>query len=209
MWRRVGMEGLTKEERIACARRLSTRQSELFQLVKNRFDMEMSQTEAIGELSSYDNHPADLGTELFERSKDLALTDHAESELERINEALHALEEGSYGICRICSAPISYERLVANPTADTCTEHMETSGMRLDEGPLEEAVLGSHINPEKKTDTEMNFYDREDAWQDVSRYGTSETPSDLYGDVDDYNDMYVNSDENIGIVEDIERYPDE
>src|SRR5699024_11236237 len=97
MWRRVGMEGLTKEERRACARRLSARQSELIQLVKNRFDMEMSQTEAIGELSSYDNHPADLGTELFERGKDLALTDHAESELERINEALHALEEGSYG----------------------------------------------------------------------------------------------------------------
>src|SRR5699024_3185244 len=197
-----------KEERRACARRLSARQSELIQLVKNRFDMEMSQTEAIGELSSYDNHPADLGTELFERGKDLALTDHAESELERINEALHALEEGSYGICRICSATISYERLVANPTADTCTEHMERGHLQLDKGPVEEAVLGSHINPENTTDTETNFYDREDAWQDVSRYGTSDTPSDLYGDVDDYNDMYVNSDENIGIVEDVEGYPD-
>ena len=28
---------------------------------------------SVGELSSYDNHPADEGTELFERGKDLAL----------------------------------------------------------------------------------------------------------------------------------------
>src|SRR5699024_12145464 len=97
----------------------------------------------------------------------------------------------------IC-ATISYERLVANPTADTCTEHMERGHLQLDKGPVEEAVLGSHINPENTTDTETNFYDREDAWQDVSRYGTSDTPSD----------MYVNSDENIGIVEDVEGYPD-
>ncbi|MFK4997354.1 hypothetical protein ACI2OX_06735 [Bacillus sp. N9] len=33
------------------------------------------------ELSMYDNHPADMGTELFERERDLALSVHAEAEL--------------------------------------------------------------------------------------------------------------------------------
>ncbi|MEM5591840.1 hypothetical protein AAHH67_09065 [Niallia circulans] len=39
--------------------------------------------ESVGELSSYDNHPADLGTELFEREKDSALEQHDQSELEK------------------------------------------------------------------------------------------------------------------------------
>src|SRR5699024_10980293 len=105
--------------------------------------------------------------------------------------------------------PISYERLAANPTADTCVEHKESRGLAMDKRPIEEEVLSSHINPEGEPDEETNYDDREDAWQDVSRYGTSDTPSDLYGDHEDYNDVYANSDEQIGIVEDVEGYPAE
>src|SRR5690625_1811230 len=200
------MDRLTKTQLTACKRRLSARQSKLIHQLKNRFDLEMSQTDAIGELSSYDNHPADLGTELFERGKDLALSDHAERELEKINESLHAIAEGTYGICRVCSASISYERLIANPTADTCVEHAEDRELHLNKRPIEEEVLGSHINPESETDEETNFYDREDAWQDVGRYGSSDTPSDLFGYQDSYDEMYANSDEQIGIVKDDENY---
>ena len=32
-----------------------------------------SHRETVGELSAYDNHPADMGTELYEREKDFAL----------------------------------------------------------------------------------------------------------------------------------------
>ncbi|HLR70662.1 MAG TPA: yteA family sporulation protein, partial [Pseudogracilibacillus sp.] len=187
------MEPLTKEQLTACKRHLSARQSKLIHQLKNRFDLEMSQTESIGELSSYDNHPADLGTELFERGKDLALQDHAERELEEINKALHALAEGTYGICRVCSMNIPYERLVTKPTADTCVEHAPEQGIDENERPIEEEVLDSHINPEEEPDEETNFYDKEDSWQDVSRYGTSDTPSDLYGDQESYDEMYANS----------------
>src|SRR5699024_6210954 len=69
------------------------------------------------------NHPADMGTELYERGKDIALNEHTEQELEDINKALHAMEEGTYGICRICSVDIPYERLRAVTTADTCLKH--------------------------------------------------------------------------------------
>lgn len=203
------MSRLTEPELTACKRRLSARQSKLIHQLKNRFDLEMSQTDAIGELSSYDNHPADLGTELFERGKDLALSDHFERELEKINESLHALAEGTYGICRVCSAFIPYDRLIANPTADTCVEHAEDRELNLTKRPIEEEVLGLRINPESEPDEETNFYDREDAWQDVGRYGSSDTPSDLYGDRESYDEMYANSDENIGTVEDVEKYPDD
>ncbi|MDI9448265.1 MAG: conjugal transfer protein TraR, partial [Bacillota bacterium] len=33
--------------------------------------------DSIGELSTYDNHPADVGSEVFERSKDFALRESA------------------------------------------------------------------------------------------------------------------------------------
>src|SRR5690625_4737895 len=117
------MDRLTKTQLTACKRRLSARQSKLIHQLKNRFDLEISQTDAIGELSSYDNHPADLGTELYEREKDITLYAHAENELEQINDALHAIEEGTYGICRVCSMNIPLARLISNPTADTCIEH--------------------------------------------------------------------------------------
>ena len=40
-------------------------------------DIKESAQEAAGELSMYDNHPGDMGTELFEREKDMALNVHA------------------------------------------------------------------------------------------------------------------------------------
>ncbi|HLQ98607.1 MAG TPA: yteA family sporulation protein, partial [Candidatus Dormibacteraeota bacterium] len=70
--------------------------------------------------------------------------------------------------------------------------------------PVEEDIYSNHINPERNE--KETGYDAEDAWQEVSRYGSSETPSDLYGDRDNYNEMYPNSDEDVGIVEDVERY---
>lgn len=96
---------------------LFDRQSEIINQIQDRFGLVASQKEAIGELSSYDNHPADLGTETYERGKDLALSEHAERELEEINAALHAMEEGTYGICKVCSMDIPYDRLLALPTA--------------------------------------------------------------------------------------------
>lgn len=47
-------------------------------------------------------------------------------------------------------------------------------------------------------------YDAEDAWQEVSVVGTSETPADFYGDRDNYQEMYPNSEESVGAVEEVE-----
>lgn len=172
--------------------------------MEGHLGLEQSQTDSVGELSSYDNHPGDLATEVYERGKDLALYKNKEHELEAINEALHAIEEGTYGICRECSMDIPLERLIAMPTADTCVEHADDK-LTFDKRPVEEQVYSTHINPERH-ETETG-YDAEDAWQEVSRYGTSETPSDFYGDRDNYNEMYPNHEENVGYVEDVERYP--
>lgn len=187
---------------------LLERQGQMISQVQDRFGLAFSQKDAVGELSSIDNHPGDMGTELYERGKDIALNELAERELEAINKALHAIDEGTFGICRVCSQDIPLERLAALPTADTCIQHSEDDNQIFrHEHPIEAEIYSPNINPDEETPETQVIYDAEDAWQEVSRYGTSETPSDFYGDRDNYNEMYPNSDEDVGYVEDVERYP--
>ncbi len=49
-------------------------------------------------------------------------------------------------------------------------------------------------------------FDGEDAWQAVARYGTSNTPGD-FRQVEDYNDVYIDHDEPIGVVFEEEALP--
>ena len=63
-----------------------------------------------GELSNYDNHPAEIATELFQFELNNALKVHEEHLLQEINEALDKIDNGKYGKCEICGEEISYER---------------------------------------------------------------------------------------------------
>lgn len=58
----------------------------------------------------------------LENDESLHAIDHAcEIELSEISEALHRLDEGTYGLCKHCGRPISPMRLAALPQAVTCT----------------------------------------------------------------------------------------
>ncbi|TRM11335.1 yteA family sporulation protein [Lentibacillus cibarius] len=197
---------LTNDQLEECKSALLERQNELINQVQGHFGTTLEMTkQSMDELSNYDNHPGDAGTELFERGKDVALNEHAEKELKDINAALHAINDGTYGICRECGSDIPFERLEAMPTADRCFEHAENNHI-MNDRPVEEGVFSPNINADEVTAEEQTAYDAEDAWQDVSRYGTSESPSDFYGDRDHYNDMFPNSDERVGSVTDEESF---
>nr|WP_281419810.1 TraR/DksA C4-type zinc finger protein [Evansella tamaricis] len=161
--------------------------------------------ESVGELSNYDNHPGDQGTELYEREKDLALNEHSEHYLDQINIALKAMDEGEYGVCEKCGEPIPYERLEAVPTTKRCITHSEENVVT-NERPVEEDVLKPAFGKFEYDENLDNqtFFDAEDAWQAVSIYGSSETPSDFNDTEKDYNNMFVESEEKVGIVEDVE-----
>jgi len=163
--------------------------------------------ESIGELSSYDNHPADEGTELFERSKDLSLIDHERKHLEDIDKALQAIENGTYGKCEVCGKDIPLERLEILPTTTFCKEHSPDQVIST-EGPIEEEVLMPPYGKFDFDDSEDEgvSFDSEDSWQEVASWGTSETPSDFAEPEGHYNDVYIEPDENIGYVEDIENF---
>lgn len=197
---------LSKEQREQLKQSLLEQKAELEEH-NNDFGMDYEFVkESMSELSNYDNHPADHGTELFEREKDIALQEHEEKEMQDIQQALQAMEDGSYGKCEICDTDIPFERLEAIPTTKRCKEHAENREASRDR-PIEEEVLHSSVNKsEREPDVSTNYFDAEDSWQSVARYGTSETPSDFYEDKEHYNEMYFHSDELVSSVEEYEGF---
>lgn len=165
-----------------------------------------SMQDSVDELSFYDNHPADVGDVTFERGKDLGFKIFTENKLAKIDEALKSIEEGTYGYCSICGKDISLERLEAVPYASLCKsckkkEEDEDYSTR----PVEESVIAPPYgqNLTNKEIVNTSDFDGEDSWQSVAKFGTSNSPSDL-GGVEDYVDTYVNADESIGVVQNVE-----
>jgi RNA polymerase-binding protein DksA len=74
------------------------------------------------ELSAYEDHPADLASETFEREKDLAIGESVEGVLNKVITALEKMERGTYGTCDVCGGPIKKARLEALPFATLCLD---------------------------------------------------------------------------------------
>jgi RNA polymerase-binding transcription factor DksA len=85
-------------------------------------EQEEATSDTSGELSSFDQHPGDSGTETFEMEKNVSLLEQVEDELQEIEAAFHRLERGTYGSCQACGRPIGDERLEAMPAARFCIQ---------------------------------------------------------------------------------------
>jgi DnaK suppressor protein len=66
------------------------------------------------------NHPADIGTDVFEAEQVIALERTEEELLEQVERALARMDAGTYGACERCGQPIAEERLEALPYATLC-----------------------------------------------------------------------------------------
>lgn len=143
------------------------------------------------------NHPGDLGSETFEREKDLGLRSGFERHLREIDDALARMESGHYGVCEECGQPIPEARLMAMPSATACIHCQERRESLNDpfHRPIEEQVLNPPFGRTFRAGTDDPGYDGEDCWQEVGQHSTSESPSDVPGAVS-YRDLY-NSDENV------------
>jgi RNA polymerase-binding protein DksA len=91
------------------------------QEIENR-TARISESERASEFSSYEDHPADLASETFEREKDLAISESVESLLNQVNTALEKIERGTFGVCDACRRPIKKARLQAIPFATLCVD---------------------------------------------------------------------------------------
>lgn len=171
------------------------------------FGLHNSYRDATGELSSIDNHPADAGTETFERAKDIALLEREALALEKIEAAIRRMDTGEYGICAACGKFIARERLEAMPTAIYCVEH-EPMQAEKEGRPAEELFLHPPFGRTSMDESdEQNGFDGEDAWQIVESWGNADSPAMAEGNNnDDYSALYIEADENEGFVEPIESF---
>jgi YteA family regulatory protein len=163
---------------------------------------EESLTGSTQELSAYDNHPADLGTETYERGKDLGLQDAKRLLRAKIDEALERIDRGDYGSCMVCGEEIPLARLEALPYAVNCLacqERLEKEENRRSERPVEEEILDAHLTDPGGDDPGL---DREEIQEQLYRYGTADSPQDLGGE-ESYNELYT--DEPLGVVERVEK----
>lgn len=158
-----------------------------------------------GELSTIDNHPADIATEMFERGKDIALQEQMDLHRERIDAALAAMIDGSYGRCAVCGEDIPEKRLSALPDTLYCIQHSPRQHVSR-RRPAEEAVLRPPFGDSDRDGKDDPGFDGEDAWQTVEHWGTSTSPAMDEMPGDSYQSIGIESDENVGYVEDIESF---
>ena len=85
-------------------------------------DRHTSEKYSTGELSSYDNHIGDIGTDVYMHDMDNSLINHEQYVLNEINEALDKMEDGTYGICTNCHKEIEKDRLEIIPETTLCAE---------------------------------------------------------------------------------------
>jgi len=177
------------------------------QELNEHYGLSESHSHMSGEFSTYDNHPADAASELYEREKDVALNEHSQFQLEQVHRALEDIFIGHYGICVVCDAPISFERLEAIPTTQYCKMHSPLAHVS-NRRPVEEKLLSSPFGRTSFDEqTDQNQFDGEDAWQIVESWGTSDSPAmSEDSEVQSYDSMYIESDETAGYVEDIESF---
>lgn len=103
-------------------RRLQALRTELYAELMARDRVLAEPVEARGEDATPSQHPADVGTDLFERESAVGLQLAFRWELAEVLAALERMDEGTYGACLDCGARIAAERLEARPHAARCLD---------------------------------------------------------------------------------------
>lgn len=147
-------------------------------------------SEVASELSFYDNHPADIASETFEVEKGIALEANEMALLDKIDDALKAIDEGSYGKCQTCGKEIDKERLDFLPYALNCINCQDVVSTiktyNSNQRVVEESVIGNPFGHKSRYgDKDEIGFDEEDSYQSVGRFNeVRNSPEYEY----DYND---------------------
>lgn len=67
---------------------------------------------------------SEVADRIEEYEGNTAVLKELETRYNDIKSALSKIENGEYGYCEVCSAPIEEDRLLANSAAKTCKNHM-------------------------------------------------------------------------------------
>lgn len=157
-----------------------------------------------GELSSYDNHPGDLGTETYEAEKNLSFRTREKFLLSEVQVALNKIADGTYGLCEQCHNEIDKDRLEVRPYSRLCIHCENDTEQKVQDEekgrPIEEQVL---FPPFGRSFTDNSVedkveYDGEDTWESVNEYNVRMS-----------DNQFGEDDEQVGYVEDVEQISNE
>ncbi|AEG60566.1 sporulation protein, yteA family [Desulforamulus ruminis DSM 2154] len=180
---------LSKEQQEDFKRQLLAMRGHMLDRIEgmNEGGLGESMTDSFGELSTYDNHPGDVGTEMFERGKDFALREEAMTTLGAIDDALDKMEKGRYGQCEVCGREIAVDRLEAVPYTTQCVdckakdEHL----LQPDQRTAEEDMLETPFARSWKDHENYVGFDGEDTWETLAvwnEHAASSRAGSYYGD---------------------------
>lgn len=185
-------EGLLNEEK-------KEREDSLF---NNTLGMDVSLRDATSELSSYDNHPGDMGTETYEAEKNFSFRTNDKFMISEIDVALQKIKDGNYGECEACHRDIEEDRLEIVPHARFCINCENNFEQKINDQenigeagrPIEEQVMPNlgYSFRDSTVDDEVGF-DGEDTWQALNDYNVR------------MSDNNFDHEDNFGYVEDVDQ----
>lgn len=156
------------------------------------------------ELSGYDNHPGDIGTEVFLMEQNKAFKNQLGDTLEDIEGSLEDISKGEYGICKLCHNKIHSERLEIIPYVKTCIDCSSEKNLPIDFRQFE-SIEGRKMVSFSMDPRENVMYDREDSYQDAEIFNiVPNDPSYTTGD-----NMGIMDETDGGIVEAVEEISQE
>ncbi len=123
------MAKLTKKEGDLYQKRLIEEQTRINGDVSSmeREILKNSQRDLSGDLSGYSLHPADAGSDNYDREFTLDLMNKEQDILYEIHDALERIKSGEFGKCEICGSAIGKTRLKAKVYARYCITCKEKS----------------------------------------------------------------------------------
>ncbi len=95
--------------------------------VAHMADLALNRNE--NELSSMPVHMADIGSDNYDRDFTLQLAQSGRETLKQVDEALHRIDDGTYGVCEVCGGKIPKRRLQVMPYASMCVKCAEKAGL--------------------------------------------------------------------------------
>lgn len=169
-----------------------------------------SNAEFSQELSSYDNHPSDTASELFDKERGLAFKGNEINILNKIESSLESIKKDEYGNCKNCGKKIDENRLEFIPYAENCIEcqkelnpevnfNQDKRGFYPKNRPIEEEALLSNLRRYTKNGDTL---DREEVYKRLSDINSRENMQD---------DLLLSEDEDEeeGFVEKVEKISNE
>jgi RNA polymerase-binding transcription factor DksA len=116
---------LQEHERKQIEERLLKDREQVLEAIGHFDDATDELRDRLSELSMYDNHPADVGSESHEQEQQFLLATMEGRRLYAIDEALGRLYKTpeEFGLCEVDREPIEFDRLMVIPETRVCARH--------------------------------------------------------------------------------------